>query len=527
MSAEAAPELSPREFLRWTWRQLTSMRTALLLLLLLALVAIPGSLVPQTGVDARAVEAYRLQHRDLSVWLDRLGLFHTYTSVWFSAVYLLLLVSLVGCIVPRTTVYLKAFRARPPRAPRRFERLPGATRFTVDAEPQDVMAAARAALGRARIDVVQHGNATELSAESGHWREAGNLLFHLAVVGVLLGVAGGTLFGYRGSAIVTEGDDFSNVLTQYDDFSSGALFDRNQLPPFAFHLGEVDARFQMSGPQRGAPRLFAARGTYTRGSAGGDPRPFSIRVNHPLTVDGTSVFLIGQGYAPVIRVRDPDGTVVFDDAVPFLPSDGTYTSSGVIKVPDARPQGWGFQGFFLPTAVTTGKDEAPVSAFPAAANPFLGLFVFRGDLGLDDGQPQSVFALDKTKLRQVRHKNGTPLRVSLSPGQVADLPGGGSIEFVKLKQFARLQISASPWAGIPLTATMLAVLGLVLSLSIRPRRTWVRARPAGPPSAGAEPTRTVVEIAALDRVRSAGVTDHVAAVRSAVERDRPDAEEAQ
>jgi 4-amino-4-deoxy-L-arabinose transferase len=59
----------------------------------------------------------------------------------------------------------------------------------------------------------------------------------------------------------------------------------------------------------------------------------------------------------------------------------------VIKVPDARPRGLGFQGFFLPTAVTTGKDEAPISAFPAAANPFLGLFVFRGDLGLDDGQP--------------------------------------------------------------------------------------------------------------------------------------------
>lgn len=380
------------------------------------------------------------------------------------------------------------------------------------------MEMARAALGRARIDVVESADSVELSAESGHLREAGNLLFHLAVVGVLLGVAGGALFGYRGSAIVTEGDDFSNVLTQYDEFSSGSLFDRDELPPFAFHLGAVDARFQMTGPQRGAPRFFAARGTFTRGSQGGDPRPFSIRVNHPLTIDGTSVFLIGQGYAPVVRVKDARGAVVFDDAVPFLPSDGTYTSSGVIKVPDAQPQGWGFQGFFLPTAITTGKGEAPVSAFPAAANPFLGLFVFRGDLGLDDGQPQSVFALDKAKLTQVRTKDGTPFRVSLSPGQVADLPGGGSIEFVKLKQFARLQISASPWAGIPLGATMLAVLGLVLSLSVRPRRTWIRARRAGPPDAGGGPTRTLVEIAALDRVRSSGVADHVATVRSAIER---------
>lgn len=516
---DVTPELAPREFGRWIWRQLTSMRTALLLLLLLAVVAIPGSLVPQTGVDARAVEAYHLQHPDLSGWLDRLGVFHTYTSVWFSAVYLLLLVSLVGCIIPRTAVYARAYRARPPKAPRRFDRLPESIEFSVEAPPEQVIAAAGAAVGGAgfggvgflpaRVDTATSGDTTELSAESGHLREAGNLLFHLSVVAVLLGVAGGAMFGYRGSAIVTEGDDFSNVLTQYDDFSSGSLFDRNELPPFAFHLGAVDARFQLTGPQRGAPRLFAARGTYTRGTDSGSPEPFSIRVNHPLTIDGTSVFLVGQGYAPVIRVTDARGTVVFDDAVPFLPADGTYTSSGVIKVPDARPTGLGFQGFFLPTAVTTGKAEAPISAFPAAANPLLGLFVFTGDLGLDDGQAQSVFALDKSRLKQVLTEEGTPFRVSLSPGQVADLPGGGSIEFVKLKQFARLQISASPWAGIPLAATMLAVLGLVLSLSIRPRRTWVRARRDG--------TRTVVQVAALDRVRGSGVAEHVAAVRAAIE----------
>ncbi len=44
------PALGPRELLRWAWRQLTSMRTALLLLLLLALAAVPGSVVPQRAV---------------------------------------------------------------------------------------------------------------------------------------------------------------------------------------------------------------------------------------------------------------------------------------------------------------------------------------------------------------------------------------------------------------------------------------------------------------------------------------------
>jgi cytochrome c biogenesis protein len=511
-----APALGRREMLRWTWRQLTSMRTALFLLLLLAIAAVPGSLVPQTGVDARAVEAYRLDHPDLAPWLGRLGAFSVYTSPWFSAVYLLLMVSLIGCIVPRTIAYAKAIRARPPNAPKNFDRLPASATFETAASVDEVLAAGRRTLGRARVDVVD----TELRAESGHLRETGNLIFHISVVAVLIGVAVGALYGYRGSAIVTEGDGFSNSLTQYDDFGSGALFDPDGLPPFSLQVEGVDARFQMSGPQRGAPRLFAARGSF-EAKPGDKPRRFDIRVNHPLVIGGTSVFLVGQGYSPVVKVTDAQGNVAFEDAVPFLPSDGTYTSTGVVKVPDARPKGLGFQGFFLPTAVSTGKDKAPVSAFPAAANPLLGLFVFTGDLGVDDGTPQSVYVLDKDKLTQQMNADGSPVRISLSPGQEAALPGGGTIEFVGLRQFARLQISASPLVKVPLTAIAVGVLGLILSLSIKPRRTWIRARREG--------SRTVVDVAVLDRVPRgdlpADLDDFMTRFRDAIPRDGEPAEE--
>ena len=96
----------------------------LVLLLLLAVASLPGSFVPQRGVDARAVEAFRLRHPDLSPWLEKLGAFNVYASPWFSAIYLLLMVSLIGCILPRSRVYWRALRARPPQAPRRFDRLP-------------------------------------------------------------------------------------------------------------------------------------------------------------------------------------------------------------------------------------------------------------------------------------------------------------------------------------------------------------------------------------------------------------------
>ena len=125
-----------------------------MLLLLLAIAAVPGSLVPQRGVDARAVETYFLDHPTSAPILDNLGFFSVYSSPWFSAVYLLLMVSLIGCILPRSFVYYRAARARPPKAPRNFSRLPASTSFETDASPDEVVAAARKALGRSRIDVV-------------------------------------------------------------------------------------------------------------------------------------------------------------------------------------------------------------------------------------------------------------------------------------------------------------------------------------------------------------------------------------
>lgn len=486
---EPAPPLNTVAFARWIWRQLTSMRTALTLLLLLAIAAVPGSLVPQRGVNARAVEAFLLDHPTAGPILDALGMFSVYTSPWFSGIYLLLMVSLVGCIVPRTLVYARALRARPPKVPRRLDRLPASATFETSAEPAEALAAARKALGRARVDVVERDGAHELSAEKGYLREAGNLVFHISIVVVLVGVAASALLGYRGAAIVTEGDRFSNVLTQYDEFASGALFDRQQLPPFSLSLEDFTATFQTDGPQRGAPRSFEATGQVSRGTDGGD-EPYSIRVNHPLNVDGTSVFLVGQGYAPVIRVTDPDGKIVFDEAVPFLPADPSYTSNGVIKVAEAEPEQLGFQGFFLPTFVV-GDTGATRSVFPAPVQPILGLFVWHGDLGLDDGVPQSVYVLDKTDMEQ--YMDGDKgYRVSLQPGQSQTLPDGNTIEFTELRQFVRFQIASAPFVQVPLLGISIGVLGLIASLSIKPRRTWVRARREG--------SRTVVTVAVLDRV---------------------------
>ena len=143
-----AGELNVRETLRFAWRQLTSMRTALVLLLLLALAAVPGSLIPQERVDALDSSQWKDRHETLTPIYEKIGLFNVYGSPWFAAIYILLVVSLVGCIVPRTLVYPRAMRAEPPRAPRHLTRMPAHASYTTTESPEVVVERARELLRR-------------------------------------------------------------------------------------------------------------------------------------------------------------------------------------------------------------------------------------------------------------------------------------------------------------------------------------------------------------------------------------------
>ncbi|HEY3002996.1 MAG TPA: cytochrome c biogenesis protein ResB [Kribbellaceae bacterium] len=483
-----APEIGSAGLARWAWRQLTSMRTALVLLFLLALGAVPGSLVPQTAIDPVKVADFTAAHPALGRWYDRLGLFDVYRSPWFSAIYLLLFVSLVGCVVPRLATYLKAVRARPPRPPRNLDRLPGYARFETDASGDDVLERARDALRARRFRIEEYDGA--LGAERGYLREAGNLLFHFALLVVLVGVAWGSLFGYRGTVLVVVGNGFSNSIAQYDDFTPGRVFSPDDLPPFSLTVRDFTAKFETSGPQRGAAREFDAPITYQ--TAPDQPeRSYDLRVNHPLEVGGTMVHLLGHGYAPRITVRDGNGDVAFSGPAPFLPQDGNFASFGVVKAPDARPESLGLEGFFLPTAVMDDV-RGPVSVFPDALNPVLVMTAYHGKPVAETGRPQSVYQLDKSVLTQFGDGKGDKLRFSLQPGQSFKLPDGrGTVTFDSYDRWVKLQVSHTPGTSLALGGILLAIAGLMASLFIRPRRTWVRVASVG--------GRTVVEVAGLDR----------------------------
>ncbi|MGP4003800.1 cytochrome c biogenesis protein ResB [Streptomyces sp. 8N706] len=501
---------------RWFWRQLTSMRVALILLFLLSLASIPGSLVPQASVDPVKVQSFKAAHETLGPLYEKLGLFHVYSSVWFSAVYILLFVSLIGCIIPRSWQFVGQLRGRPPAAPRRLTRLPAYTTWRTDAEPEKVLAAAHRMVRQRRFRAHTTGDA--VAAEKGYLRETGNLVFHIALIVMLVAFAVGQLWKSEGGKLIVEGDGFSNTLTQYDDFKSGSLFDSDTLAPFGFSLNSFDATYERTGPQKGTPRTFRAHVAYWEGPDGKE-RSSAIEVNKPLDVAGNKVYLLEHGYAPVVTVRDGQDDIAYQGPVAFLPQDGNLSSVGVIKVPDYRDKDGkkdqlGFQGRFTPTYALDAV-RGPHSSFPALDYPVLSLNAFHGSLGIDSGLPQNVYQLETRKMKQFKDKSGDFLRKALRPGETLTLPNGaGSLKFDGVKTWASFQISHQPANGVALGGAVAALAGLAGSLFIQRRRVWVRA-------VRGDDGTTVVEMAGLGRSESAKLPEELADLAVALQPDAP------
>ena len=445
--------LDSRSFLRWCWRQLTSMRTALILLLLLGIAAIPGSIFPQRTQNPLQVKQYFIDNPSLAPWLDRFSFFEVYSSPWFSAVYLLLFISLIGCVLPRSIEHAKAIGAKPPLTPKYLDRLDHFTEIKkIDLDLAEKYLKSKGFRIRRETN--------SISAEKGYARESGNLLFHLSLVLVLIGVGIGSLLGSRGDAILNVGDRFINTPTSYDILGFGKFQAEDSLSPFSITVKDFQAQYDSV---TNAPIDYTLT-VSTANPVGSAEDIKIIKVNKPLAYGNTKIYLQANGYSPSVIIKDKQGKVVFEGPTPFLPQDSNLSSIGAIKVPDMDPQ-IGFVGSFLPTA-----DRDPVrggfSSYPEVLDPRLLFSIWKGDLGLDSGIPQSVYRIDTSKMERIGLK-------ALVLNESFDF-GEGSITFTGWKSWVNLQIVNDPGKGYALVGAILAILGLLISLITRQRRVWIK-----------------------------------------------------
>ncbi|WP_246039396.1 cytochrome c biogenesis protein ResB [Glycomyces buryatensis] len=463
---------------RW-WHQLTSMRTALLLLLALALAAIPGSTFPQRSVSPTDVDGYYTEHPDLAPFLDKLWAFDVYTSPWFSAIYLLLMVSLVGCIIPRLRVHLKALRAAPPQAPKRMEILPYHRSLAAGANQGRARAVLKQRRWRHVVREDDDGTVT-VAAEKGYLRESGNLLFHTSIIFILVGVAVGSLFSWYGNRILSEGaaSGFCNNLQQYDDYGLGAYVDETDLPRFCLQLDSFKAEFTDGGPT-----AYDAQVSYENEDETGS---YNLRVNHPLSFDGTDVFLIGHGYTAVVTYTDRYGNTQ-TARQPFLAMDAALNSEGAFKFPDAnynpdtgevdQDAETGFDAILVPTY--DDSTQMLIGSEPELNNPVLALTAYQGNLGLADGQPESVYSINEDQIASGNLDQLNDEVEVIGVGDTMELEDGSSLSFDAVEQYAVLQVRHDPGGPIVLAGAVILLTALLPTLAVRRRRYWIRWNPDG------------------------------------------------
>jgi cytochrome c biogenesis protein len=481
---------------RNAWRALTSMGTALVLLFLLALGAIPGALVPQRSLNAGKVDDYLKAHRAIGPWLDRLQAFDVFSSFWFTAIYVLLFVSLVGCLTPRMVEHARSLRATPVPAPRNLVRLPKYATAQLAAGPEELNALANKIARRLRgwRTTIRHPDSdetsiVEVSAERGYLREFGNIVFHFSLLGLLVAVAVGKLFGYEGNVIVIAdgGPGFCSASpAAFDSFRAGNTVDGTSLHPICLRVNDFQAHYLQSGQATS----FAADIDYQAGRdlTANNWRHYLLEVNHPLRVDGDRVYLQGHGYAPTFTVTFPDGQTR-TSTVQWRPDNPqTLLSSGVARIdppagsyPDPaerRKHEIAIQGLLAPTEQLDGTLLS--SRFPALNAPAVAVDIYRGDTGLDSGRPQSLFTLDPrlieqgrlTKEKRVNLRAGEEVRIEQGPA------AGTVVRFDGAVPFVNLQVSHDPGQTWVLVFAIAMMAGLLVSLLVRRRRVWVRLTPA-------------------------------------------------
>ncbi|MEP7060267.1 MAG: cytochrome c biogenesis protein ResB [Actinomycetota bacterium] len=466
------------------WRSLRSMRTALILLLLLALASVAGSLVPQEMNSPDRVAQITLNHPVLAQFLRRAGLFNVFGSWWFTWVTALLFISLFACLIPRSRAAIKSALQKPIQA-REIDSFPLYRQVRVASPPSAVLASTRRLLSR-RLFRTSAGQ-TQLAAEKGLARELGSLVFHWAFVILLLGVVVGKGTGYVGHATIIEGQTWVDARPNYNGQIRTGRFFAGNFSGIGIRLQNFTDTYRSSG----IPMDFLSK-VQLLDPQGRVVDSADIRVNHPAHFDGLDIFQYGFGWAPEFQVRDAGSVIaagpiamgqkVAPRGVPelALPWNGTEKLLNLTPNVGVALEFWPDGNAYFNSL----KGGDPVQ-MPVLSAPLLTFTTYEGRIF----DPATNTILDTSLLRKLTAGIMYPGQtVDLRTGQVLDPdPATGRIDFgdrltmsfPRIRQFSVLQVSRDRGVPIVFLAAILIVLGLLPALYTARRKVWVRVQPAG------------------------------------------------
>ena len=317
----AAGGLDPFKFV---WQLLTNVKFALVLVGTAASACLLGVVLPQLPGPMRTNAAARsawmqLREAQFGVFagpMDRLQLFDIFHSVWFNALWLVLIVAVTVCTVSRFMPTVRSVQ-KPTKivGDGYFTRAHHSANFTHEGGADAVEAILKHRRYHVERTKVADDGTVYFFAERFSWSQYGTFLSHLALLMLLVGALLTVVAGFDRTFVLAEGT-----------------------PPFAV--------FDQAGPNQIFVKMVqAVRGKDANGNIvdfhsivqvrrGDQTITCSASVNTPCRAFGYKIHQAAF-FDDVARlhVTAPDGQVVYDDVVDF---DSQSVAVPVIKVTDSH-----------------------------------------------------------------------------------------------------------------------------------------------------------------------------------------------
>ncbi len=415
------------------WSFLTSLKLTIILLIILSIVCIVGTVIPQNAPPQNVLKIFSLSSYR---WFLRLGLLDMYHAWWFVLLLTILTLNLLSCSINHFPSIWRAL-AQPrrrldeetsKRAP--FKRSFRVKKFTDETKLKwnDIVAHT---LSKPTIE--QDGAVLHLFSEKGRWTR---LAFYLTHVGLIIIIVGGILgaLGFQGYMQLTEGETSDEVLVR----DSGTV----KKLDFSVRCDNFEVTFYEDSN-----------------------RPKDYKSMLTVIEDGIEV------KKKIIEVNDP---LAHKGIVFYQSSYGTSAQNGIVLV-SATPVtgGWKKQTLRLPVG---GSAEIEGTKYRVTAKRFVPDFSM-------DAQRKVISRSNQLRNPAVQlavSQGEEPVYETWIFAQYPDFHGAGESDFQFRflqflgKEYTGLQVKEDPGVWTVWIGCILLTVGSFLAFFSSHRRIWLR-----------------------------------------------------
>jgi cytochrome c biogenesis protein len=421
---------------RELWLTFSSMKTAIVLLLVLAIVSVIGTLIPQGGPP----DMYYQKYGQVKGWIiTKFCLNNLYDSPAYKILLILIGVNLLVCSINRFgTAWKRTFQPVVDISANQIKSMQKSEEICLQEQIDSLVNRAVTALRTLSYQVLESRSGSDVAiyASKGRLGIWGPYVTHLSILVIFVGAIVGSLLGFSGYTRIAE-----NSLTDSIVFRKGGKEEVRELP-FSVRLNS----FTIPRGKNGHPLGYKSDISIIEN--GKVARRKTIDVNHPLSYKGISFFQSSYGPVLVVKVKDSKGNVA--SASYFV--DMVETSSGVRLYVDSDNE------FNLKKVELGGRSVALVVRYVTLAN-----LVEDSNLSsVPGGLAASVVANDQPLTLEGMHSwQELGLVKPLKPVKYKDL----TVE-VETLDYTGLQVTRDP--GLPIVYLGFALMlgGIFLSFYV-------------------------------------------------------------